>query len=258
MHPKLYYRTGGFLPLTHLSFAYDFIIFTNGSIKTVQMLFSFLENFQNTTGLTFNKSKSLFIMAKSFAASRIHSIERNTSLIKESLPMKYLGTPPFKGRKKPFLFYDIFSTIQKKLTAWAFNYLSYGGRLVLIKHVLCSIPVYLLHTLAPTVNVSRRLEALFNKFLWGSKEGSNAIIWGFWKNCSGTLEEGKLRFRTIKDMAKTFNLKLWYNFRANKSLWAKFMVTKYCGIKHPLIFSFRIGDSKNWKDFAMSNGKLRS
>ncbi|PKU67000.1 Putative ribonuclease H protein [Dendrobium catenatum] len=242
MNPKLFFRTSGVLPLTHLSFADDFIIFSNGSIKMIQMLLNFIENFQNTSGLTFNKSKSSFFTAKSLSISLIHSIERKIGLIKRFLPLKHLGTPLFKGRKLSFLFDDILSTILKKFTSRAFNFLSYGGRLVLIKHVLCSIHIYLLHTLALTVNVSRRLEVLFNKFLWGSKEGSNALIWGSWKNYYGTTEEGKLGFKTIKDMAIAFNLKLWYNFRAKKSLWAKFMVTKYCGMKHPLNCSFKIGD----------------
>ncbi|PKU73475.1 Putative ribonuclease H protein [Dendrobium catenatum] len=247
MNPNLFFRTGGVMPLTHLSFADDFIIFSNGSIRNVQKLFRFLENFQNISGLTFNKTKSSFFTAKSISTSRIHSIERKIGLMINSLPMKYLGTPLFKGRKRSFLFDDIFTTIQKKFILWAFNYLSHGGRLILIKHVLCCIPIFLLHTVASTINVSKRLEVFFNKFLWGSKAGSNTILLGSWKNCFGTMEEGKLGFKTIQDMAHTFNHKLRFNFRAKKSLWAKFMVSKYCGMKHPLNCSFKLGDSPNWK-----------
>ncbi|PKU75983.1 Putative ribonuclease H protein [Dendrobium catenatum] len=247
MNPSLYFRSGGVLPLSRLSFADDFIIFANGSIHNIQNLFRFLDKFQKTSWLTFNKTKSSFFTAKSISISRIHNIERKTGLMIKSLPMKYLGTPLLKGRKRSFLFDDIFNAIQKKLNSWAFNYLSYGGRLVLIKHVLCSIPIYLLHTMVPTINISKRLEILFNKFLWGSKADSKAILWGSWKNCSRTIHEGKLGFKTIQEMVHTFNFKLWFNFRAKKSLWAKFMFSKYCGVKHPLNCAFKLGDSPNWK-----------
>ncbi|PKU76749.1 Putative ribonuclease H protein [Dendrobium catenatum] len=247
MNPNLYFRSGGVMPISHLSFADDFIIFTNGSIRNIQKNFSLFDKFQKISGLTFNKLKSSFLTSKSISISRIHNIERKTGLIFKSFSMKYLGTPLFKGRKKSFLFDDIFNSIHKKLNSWAFNYLSYGGRLLLIKHVLCSIPIFLLHIVVPTVNVSKRLEVLFNKFLWGSKADSKAILWGSWNRCSGSMDEGKLGFKTIQDMALTFNFKLWFNFRANKSLWAKFMYSKYCGLKHPLNCYFKLGDSPNWK-----------
>ncbi|KAI0488505.1 hypothetical protein KFK09_028339 [Dendrobium nobile] len=59
------------------------------------------------------------------------------------LPLKYLGTPLVKGKKRSHLFVDIFFNIQKKLTTWAFNFLSFSGRFMLIKSVLSSISIYL-------------------------------------------------------------------------------------------------------------------
>ncbi|PKU61166.1 Putative ribonuclease H protein [Dendrobium catenatum] len=129
----------------------------------------------------------------------------------------------------------------------AFNFLSFGGRLVLIKSVLCSILIYLFHTLNPTMNICMKLERMFNKFLWGAKVGKSAILWASWKNCSGVQEEGKLGFKTLTDMAYCFSFKLWFNMRSNISLWSKFMIKKYCVGKHPLNGFFKKGDSTIWK-----------
>ncbi|KAL0909994.1 hypothetical protein M5K25_020913 [Dendrobium thyrsiflorum] len=91
------------------------------------------------------------------------------------------------------------------------------------------------------------METLFNKFLWGSKTGNHSIIWESWRNCSGAMDEGKLGFKNLNDMTRSFTHKMWYSFRANKSLWAKFMITKYYGVKHPLICVARNDDSFNSK-----------
>ncbi|PKU66869.1 integrator complex subunit 11 [Dendrobium catenatum] len=67
-------------------------------------------------------------------------------------------------KKRSHLFEDIFTCFQKKLTHWPSNFLSYGGRLILIKSVLNSIPIYLLHSLHPTAAICLRIERMLNKF----------------------------------------------------------------------------------------------
>ncbi|PKU62975.1 Putative ribonuclease H protein [Dendrobium catenatum] len=129
----------------------------------------------------------------------------------------------------------------------SFNFLSFGGRLVLNKSVLCSISIYLFHTLNPTKNICMKFERMFNKFLWGAKDGKSVILWASWNNCSGVQDEGKLGFKTLSDMARCFSFKLWFNMRSNNSLWSKFMIKKYCVGKHPLNGFFKNGDSNIWK-----------
>ncbi|KAI0511688.1 hypothetical protein KFK09_012320 [Dendrobium nobile] len=246
-HPKLYYKTIGGVAITHLSFADDFILFSNGSMKMLKFLFNFLNIFQQASGLTFNYTKCAFIPAKTISATRIGNISRRFGIHATVLPIKYLGVPLYKGKKRSHLFDNIFMNIQNKLSSWAYNFLSYGGRMVLIKHVLCSIPIYLMHTISPTNYICNKMETIFNKFLWGCKGDKRSIIWSSWSNCAGIKEEGRLGFRTFADMTKTFSHKLWFSFRSNNSLWANFMNVKYCSHYHPLSCSYKPGDSANWK-----------
>lgn len=39
--------------------------------------------------------------------------------------------------------------------------------------------------------------------------------------------------RNFKDISKSFGIKLWWRFRIQDSVWAKFLMNKYVGNKHP-------------------------
>ncbi|PKU72356.1 hypothetical protein MA16_Dca006356 [Dendrobium catenatum] len=142
-HLMLYYRNTADFSITRLSFVDDFIIFSNASIKNVKVLFQFLANFQSMSGLSINNDKSNFIVSKSVNHVRSNGIKRFCGFNSTSLPIKYLGTPLYRGRKKNQLFDNIFTLIQKRIHNWSSNFLSFGGRLVLIKSVLNSIPIYI-------------------------------------------------------------------------------------------------------------------
>ncbi|KAL0912744.1 hypothetical protein M5K25_018740 [Dendrobium thyrsiflorum] len=68
-----------------------------------------------------------------------------------------------------------------------------------------------------------------------------------WDNICGPLNEGGLGYKTILDSITASSFKLWWNFRKNQSLWAKFMNFKYCKGKHPLCCFYKHGYSFIWK-----------
>ncbi|PKU80846.1 Putative ribonuclease H protein [Dendrobium catenatum] len=128
----------------------------------------FLSTFQNMSGLAISKDKSSFIIAKSVNQARINAIKSECGFNCVDFPIKYLGTPIYKGRKKKLIFEESFSMFQRKIATWHSNFLSFSGRLVLIKSVLNSIPIFIFHTLNPSMSICRRLERIINKFFLGS------------------------------------------------------------------------------------------
>ncbi|KAI0494122.1 hypothetical protein KFK09_024253 [Dendrobium nobile] len=251
---SLNYRMIRGFPISHLSFADDFILFSNGATKNVKLLMKFLSKFSACSGLNFSKDKCTFIVGKSINQNRVQAIQRVCGFQAKSLPLKYLGTPIYNGKKKKFLFEDIFTLVQKRIATWSANFLSFGGRLILIKSVLNSIPIYLFNTLMPSPAICSRMEKLFNKFFWGAKLGTNVIHWSAWnKNC-GKLEEGGLGCKSMYDTATAFSHKLWFSFRSNASLWAKYMNVKYCSKMHPSFGYFKSNDSKTWKRLCSIKG----
>ncbi|PKU79760.1 Putative ribonuclease H protein [Dendrobium catenatum] len=124
----------------------------------------FLFKFKEYSGLAFSKDKCNFIVGKSINQNRTQAIQRVCGFQPKKLPIKYLGTLIYKGKKKNFLFEDIFTIIQKKLKNWSSSFLSFGGRLVLFNSILNSIPIYLFNTLMASVTICNRMERMINKF----------------------------------------------------------------------------------------------
>ncbi|PKU71971.1 Putative ribonuclease H protein [Dendrobium catenatum] len=207
-HPSLLYHTMGGMLITYLSFADDFIVFSNGSVKNIKVLVQFLLNFQNISGLAINKDKSSFFVSKGVNQGRINTIKCICDFNCICLPIKYLGTPIFRRRKRDQIFEEIITIFQKKIANWNSNFLSFGGRLVLIKSILNSIHIYIFHTLNPIISIFLRMERMINKFFWGAKNNNNYIYWSSWNKVCGDLNEGGLGCKSYMDTVKAFSYKL--------------------------------------------------
>ncbi|XP_020682081.1 uncharacterized protein LOC110099317 [Dendrobium catenatum] len=214
--------------------------------------------FEAVSGLVFNKDKGCFVISKNVPPNRILDIKNFTGFSQATLPLKYLGIPLFKGRKKTFLFDGLLSTVHNRLASWDSKFLSFSGRLVLIKSVHASIPVYNFQVLFPTKTVVLRIDRIFNKFFWRGSSVNSKIHWSSWNKWCGTLQEGDLGCKSMTDLASAFSFKLCYNLRANVSLWANFMRSKYCGDLHPSNCLYSKGHYKVWHCLCQIKWKLKS
>ncbi|KAI0498287.1 hypothetical protein KFK09_021528 [Dendrobium nobile] len=255
-YPSLYFRTLGGINISHLCFADDFIIFMNAAKNKVSKVLSFFDHFEAVSGLVFNKSKSGFVISKNVNHNRVVDIKNLTGFSQAVLPLIYLGIPLFKGRKKIFLFDDLISKVHNRLSSWDSNFLSFGGRLILIKSVLASIPVYSFQVLFPPKTVCLRIDRILNKFFWRGSSSNAKIHWSSWEKCCGLKQEGDLGCKSMHDMVLGFSFKLWHNLKANESLWAKFMQQKYCGHHHPSTCHYAKGNSRVWQRMVQIKWKV--
>ena len=76
-----------------------------------------------------------------------------------------------------------------KVVSWNSCLLSHVGRMVLIKHVLSSIPIHLLASAVMPKGVTRLIERVCATFLWGSREGSSKFHWIGWRDLCFPWEE---------------------------------------------------------------------
>ena len=78
-----------------------------------------------------------------------------------SIPFLYLGLP-IRGDARRLVFWDpLMKRINSGLSAWSSRYLSLGGRLVLLKSVLSSLPVYALSFFKAPSSIVSSIESLF-------------------------------------------------------------------------------------------------
>ncbi|XP_022870779.1 uncharacterized protein LOC111390020 [Olea europaea var. sylvestris] len=169
-YPSMCYRHGGSGLVSHLSFADDMIIFANGQKQSIRRVLDCLEQYEGVSGQLVNRDKCGIILSRWAYTSQIRRLEIVTGFRYQQQPFTYLGVPLFKGTKRSFLYDDLIQKIRNRISGWASRLLSPGGRITLLRSVLSSIPLHLLQIMQPPKAVLKKLESIFARFLWDSKD----------------------------------------------------------------------------------------
>ncbi|VFR01281.1 unnamed protein product [Cuscuta campestris] len=111
------------------------------------------------------------------------------------------------------------------------------GRLILIKHVLSSIPLHIMAVHTIPKSIINALNSSMANFFWGQKQGKPT-------------EVGGLGLKNIERLQKAYCLKLWWKIHNDQGIWASFMRGKY--LKSGTI-NERITDSHVWKRISRIN-----
>ncbi|XP_073037138.1 uncharacterized protein [Primulina eburnea] len=232
-HPELRYRSGCDIMVSHLAYADDVIIFANGGSRSMRRLMGLLHHYENCSGQLVNAVKSSVILPPRCSERLRSRILRITRFAEGHLPLKYLGVPLFRGNRVCSLFDNLLQSVRRKLEGWEIRTLSPGSRITLIRSVLLSMPIYLFQVVQPPLAVMEKLELIFNAFLWGSRTLEKKWHWAKWSRACLPVMEGGLGFRRLKDLVDSFSIKLWFRFRQGSSLWARFLLRKYCQMGSP-------------------------
>ena len=185
--------------------------------------------------------------------------------------------------------------VRSRLSSWKRRNLSFGGRIVLIKAALFSLPLYYMSIFKMPNCVIKSIESIQARFLWGGFDLKKKIHLVAWSKLSNSKLCGGLGIRNIKLMNECLLMKWWWRFGMEKSaLWRKVLNAKYkiegrdwiptvelnrkvsktwrdimliC-VRQPLLFEafienakLRIGDGRSimfWKDIWLGNIPLQS
>lgn len=90
------------------------------------------------------KKKLEFFSQKKIPLDRQRGILRETGFVKGKFPMKYLGVLIISGRLFARHLKVLVNRVRDKICGWKMKFLSNGGRLILLRHVLSSMPIHLL------------------------------------------------------------------------------------------------------------------
>ena len=86
------------------------------------------------------------------------------------LPMSYLGMPLGASHNSPSIWNFILENFERKLAEWKKLYLSKGGRLILLKGTLSSLPTYFLSLFIIPTHVVNKIKKLQRDFLWSDSK----------------------------------------------------------------------------------------
>ena len=156
-------RCGG-LKITHLAYADDLILFSEGDPISVSLIMDKLIPFGECSGLKISLSKSSFFSA-GINPTDMEVIKNITGFTHGTFPFKYLGIPVAASRLSIVQFSPFIDKIPGYIIAWAGASLSYAGRTELIKSVLQGVECFWLSILPILEAVRTKITQLCRNFL---------------------------------------------------------------------------------------------
>ncbi|KAL8539441.1 hypothetical protein ACS0TY_001162 [Phlomoides rotata] len=141
------------------------------------------ENLLKRDRLAYQKSKCKWIKEGDCNSSFFHSVVNKCSKLSEIRA----------NMGRVLSWKDTINKVEARLNRWDNKFLSFGGRIILIKSVLSNLPTYALSYNRAPSTIINKLTSLQRQFLWGGGVGSERkIAWVSWEaicreNCSGGL-----------------------------------------------------------------------
>ena len=205
--------------LTHLSFADDHMIFTDGSAASLRGVFEVPSDFASISGLVINPAKSSIFMVGHITQDFKDEVLR-LGIPTESLPVRYLGLPLTTKTMTRTDYQPLIDQIRTRLVSWSSRSLSYAGRLQLVRTVIGSITNFWCSVFRLPKRCLNTIEGMCAAFLWSGSPNTHTKAKVSWDDvCRPKNEEG-LGIRRLTDTSRVFALSLIWRLLTNSgSLW---------------------------------------
>lgn len=146
-----------------LQFVDDTLFFLKPIEAQVKALRCILLLFESVSRLKMNLQNS-----KMITVGKVNNMAGLTGLFDcqvVNLPVKYLGLPLRERFKAKAMWEPVVERIQKRLSSWKEKFLSKGGKLVIIKSIISSMPLYFLSMFRAPASIIQCLEKIRRDFL---------------------------------------------------------------------------------------------
>jgi len=116
-----------------------------------------LKKYEKSSGQLINSEKSSFYLHHKIDNHTVNRIKNTLDMKKCYFPITYLGCPIFYAKKRIIYFEELVKKIMRRVQSWQNRLLSFGGRYILVKHVLQTMPVYFLSAMTSLVGVLNQI-----------------------------------------------------------------------------------------------------
>ncbi|CAN1159647.1 LINE-1 retrotransposable element ORF2 protein [Linum perenne] len=208
------------LRIRHVCFADDLLIFTNGSVQGISVIYQVLHSFYKLTGLKVNPSKTELFCSVSVPRTIIDQMVHISEFKEGSLPVKYLGVPLISGSLKAINCQVLVDRITARIQSWRAKSLSYAGRAQLIEFVLFSMSYYWMNVFLLPKKVIRAVQHVCARFLWGTTDSGSENSKVAWEKLSCPKREGGLGFKDLSSWnLASLTRHIWNLIVKGGSLW---------------------------------------
>lgn len=200
------------------------------SIKIAKVYSGILQKFCSISGALINKRKSA-IYGWNADQQAIQRITLSLGFLGFASwdKIKYLGLPKTLGPNKLSMWKEVISKINSKIIAWGGQWLTNARKLILIKSVLSSLPIYQASFLLAPKKITEKISRLIKDFLWRGGRG-NQIKFHLvnWDTVKLPISEGGLQIRDpgLANLALGGKI-LWTLFSNTKHLVSQVIKKKY-------------------------------
>jgi hypothetical protein len=230
--------------VSHLQYADDTLCIGEASFANLWSLKAILRAFELVSGLKVNFWKSCVMginVSNDFI--RLASLFLNSKI--GSVPFKYLGLPVGANPRRASTWEPMVTALRKRLEAWGNNYVSLGGRIILLNAVLNAIPIFFLSFMKILVAVWKKVRRIQRDFLWGCRGGRKRISWVKWDTVCKPKKLGGLGVRDVRAVNISLLAKWrWRLLEDDQVMWKEVLKGKY---SDAVIGSVIIGENcKPW------------
>lgn len=211
------------LNLTHLSFADDLLIFSDGRKRSVDSILDIFKSFAEASGLHISMEKTTLYLA-GFNDTEKQELLSHYTLSHGDLPVRYLGLPLLTKQMTAQDYTPLIEKIRARISSWTARFLSFAGRLQLIASVIHSLTNFWISAFRLPNKCIQEIDSLCAAFLWSGPVLNTKKAKVSWKDCCKPKDEGGLGLRPIKEANDVSCLKLlWRIVSSKSSLWVRWI-----------------------------------
>lgn len=213
-------------PLSCSMFADDLLLMGKLTNTEVESMAETLQSFCQASGMRINNSKSKVWFSNTVHVQEQPIFYQYFDVQPTAADENYLGCPVTITGSGSFDY--LIQKFETRLNSWKARFLTHAGRLILLKAVLESMPVYAMGTVILPAKVITKLTAIMRNFFWGGDAEKKKLPYVAWEEISTPKGMGGLGLRSLAEMNKALVLKtVWKIANEVEALWTQALRAKY-------------------------------
>ncbi|XP_026459259.1 uncharacterized protein LOC113359908 [Papaver somniferum] len=239
--------------ITRLMFADDILIFVKADMHNIHGVMEVLDFFGKVSGQVLNLDKSSVYFSYNLSPSTREILASELKMTEMKDTDKYLGVSLLIGRNKTKAFRPMIQSFDTRLKTWKGKTMNQSARTTMVKHVLNSIPTYIMSCFRIQKTMIDQMDSIQKHFWWGHSNNKDLCLIG----CNKLIIPkalGGLGFRNLEHFNSAMLTKIaWKACGEDNSLCMQIIRAKY-GTNGRLLHLDKLKEESSWLWISIYSG----